>query len=43
MRSERVDISLELERYQLNPELPDVLFELEPPRGVPVRQLGGSP
>lgn len=43
MRSERVDISLELERYQLNPELPDTLFELEPPRGVAIQPLRASP
>jgi hypothetical protein len=39
MRQERIDISLDLERFQYNPELPDTLFELTPPRGVEVRTM----
>lgn len=39
MRRERLDISLDLERFQFNPELPDELFELTAPRGVEVRTM----
>jgi outer membrane lipoprotein-sorting protein len=37
MRGEGIDISLEIDRYTLNPELADELFTLEPPRGIEVR------
>ena len=39
MRAEQVDISLEVERYTVNPELSDELFSLDPPRGIEVRRL----
>ncbi len=39
MRRERLDISLDLERFQYNPELPDELFDLQAPRGVEVRTM----
>jgi hypothetical protein len=37
--AERVDLELEVERYDLNPGLPDPLFELQPPRGVEITPL----
>lgn len=39
MRSEQIDISLEVERYTVNPELSEELFSLDPPRGIDVRTL----
>lgn len=37
--AERVDVELEVERYDLNPSLADTLFTLTPPRGVEVTPL----
>lgn len=37
--SERVDMSLDVERVDVNPTLSDRLFTLEPPRGIPVTPL----
>lgn len=39
MPSERLDMSLELDRVDVNPELPDALFRLAPPNGVTVERL----
>lgn len=37
MRAGQIDISLEVERYTVNPELSDEIFSLDPPRGIEVR------
>jgi outer membrane lipoprotein-sorting protein len=37
--AERVDVELSVERYDLNPALPDTLFELSPPRGIEIIEL----
>ena len=39
MPSERVDISLDIERVELNVDLPDALFRLEPPPGATRSEL----
>jgi hypothetical protein len=39
MREGQVDISLEVERYTVNPELSEELFSLDPPRGIEVRAI----
>lgn len=39
MPGSAVDLSLALERVELNPALPEFVFELDPPRGVSVEPL----
>ena len=42
MPHEQVDLSIEVDRYDLNPNLPPTLFSIAPPRGITVEALDAS-
>jgi outer membrane lipoprotein-sorting protein len=42
MPHEQVDLSIEVDRYDLNPNLPPTLFSIAPPRGITVESLDAS-